>query len=260
MKKRRKEKLSDGKSIGGSGNRLSEQTIKKLQEYYRNAIRRNVNRTAKTADETNNSLDSMKDSIMAVLYHCTMLEDSEERHKYCPKGEDTWCLYQKTNQEVEKQSHYLDKVFLELLKPTFIRLSDRALLFRCLPGYSQNQNESLNGVVWSKAPKHKFKGPKAIEMAGMSAVMQCKKGAKSRWAVIRAAEIPPGQHSEEGAAKKDNKRLSSSNRAALAIEKKKRKARNVSKAAQEQRDEETEGGPAYLAGAYNEDPLQALSG
>ena len=259
MKKRRKEKLSDGKSIGGSGNRLSEQTIKKLQEYYRNAIRRNVNRTAKTADETNNSLDSMKDSIMAVLYHCTMLEDSEEKHTYCPKGEVIWCLYQKTNQEVEKQSHYLDKVFLELLKPTFIRLSARALVFRCLPGYSQNQNESLNGVVWSKAPKHKFKGPKAIEMAGMSAVMQCKKGAKSRWAVIRAAEIPPGQHSEEGAAKKDNKRLSSSNRAALAIEKK-RKARNVSKAAQEQRDEETEGGPAYLAGAYNEDPLQALCG
>ena len=172
---------------------MSEPTIKKLQEYYGNAIRRNVNRTAKTAEETNNSLDSMKDSIMAVLYHCTMLEDSEERHKYCPKGEDTWCLYQKTNQKVEKQSHYLDKVFLELLKPTFIRLSDRALLFRCLPGYSQNQNESLNGVVRSKAPKHKFKGPKAIEMAGMSAVMQCNKGAKSRWAVIRAAWIPPGQ-------------------------------------------------------------------
>jgi hypothetical protein len=26
--------------------------------------------------------------------------------------------------------------------------------------YSSNQNESLNGIVWSKAPKHKYKGPK----------------------------------------------------------------------------------------------------
>ena len=65
-----------------------------------------------------------------------------------------------------------DRVFLELLKPVFRHLSERSLLLRCLPGYSQNQNESLNGVVWSKAPKHKFKGPKSIEMAGMSAVLQ----------------------------------------------------------------------------------------
>ena len=81
------------------------------------------------------------------------------------------------------------------------------MLFRCLPGYSQNQYESLNAIVWAKAPKHKFKGPDAIEMAGMSAVMQFNKGAKSRLSVLKAAGIMPGVNAEKGAVKIDIKRL-----------------------------------------------------
>ena len=51
LKKKTKGKLEDGKSVGGKGHRLSDKTIDKLQEYYGNAIRRNVTRNAKSATE-----------------------------------------------------------------------------------------------------------------------------------------------------------------------------------------------------------------
>ena len=119
---------------------------------------------------------------------------------------------------MEEKPQCRDTGFLELLKPIFRRLSERSLLLRCLPGYSQNQNESLNSIVWSKAPKHKFKGPKSIEMAGMSAILQ----------------FDHGHHTKAGAQKKDNKRLSDSVRDASALEKRRRVAQRQAKLVQEQ--------------------------
>lgn len=148
-----------------------------------------------------------------------------------------------------------DHVFLELLKPVFRRLSERSLLLRCLSGCSQNQNESLNGVVWSKAPKHKFKGPKSIEMAGMSAVLQFDCGQRGRQEVMRLAGIPHGNHTEEGGERKDRKRMYGSARKASEVEKKKRVTQRQAKLVREQEAVAREGGPSYASGAFNLDPI-----
>ena len=41
----------------------------------------------------------------------------------------------------------LPEVFLELLKPTFLALSDRKLEQRCVRGATQDNNESINSLV-----------------------------------------------------------------------------------------------------------------
>ena len=137
LKKKTKGKLNGGKAIGGKGHRLSDKTIDKLQEYYGKAIRRNVSQNAKSEEEINSAINNMQDAIFAVLYHCVMLPNTKVRHKFCPKKEDSWCKYARTNKEVDPKVHYLDPVFLDFLLPLFTR---RSLLLRCLPGYSQNQN------------------------------------------------------------------------------------------------------------------------
>ena len=50
----------------------------------------------------------------------------------------------------------MPSVFRKEVKPIFERLSDEKLLKRCLRGYIQNQNESLNNLLWSKCPKPIF--------------------------------------------------------------------------------------------------------
>ena len=118
-------------------------------------------------------------------------------------------------------------LFLDFLLPIFTRLSDRSLLLRCLPGYSQNQNESLNGIVWSKAPKHKYKGPKALEMEGISAVLQFDSGSKAREEVMKLASIPCSNFTQEAGSSKDKKRISCAKKNCFA----RKKEKNCTKAA-----------------------------
>ena len=139
-----------------------------------------------------------------------------------------------------------------MLKPTFRRLSDRALLLRCLLGYSQNQNECLNSVVWSKAPKHEFQGPKAIEIAGMSGVLQFDCGQSGRHEVMELAKIPHGHRTVQGANKKDRKRVYGATREANEVQKRIRIAKRQAKLVRDQEAVDREGGPSYASGAFNE--------
>jgi len=101
------------------------------------------------------------------------------RHRYCPRDESTWCKYR--YDELHGTSKYNARINLpmwisDLLKPTFIALSDEALLAKCVHGQTQNTNESLNSVVWTRCPKNIFVGRQTFEMAINSAVLQYNDG------------------------------------------------------------------------------------
>ena len=60
-------------------------TIQKLTAYFGNAIRQMGNRKANIA--------TMKRVILASLCHSVMIQKPSERHRYCPLGENSWCMY-----------------------------------------------------------------------------------------------------------------------------------------------------------------------
>jgi len=101
----------------------------------------------------------MQDLIWAILHH--MISDDsnslKEQHCFCPQEPDGWCTYW-SNRNEYSESNRLPSVFLKELEPLFKSLSDSTLLSCCLKGLTQNQNEALNGVLWSKCPKTKFAG------------------------------------------------------------------------------------------------------
>ena len=49
--------------------------------------------------------------------------------------------------------HPLPKAICNAIWPTFDSLSTNRLLERCLHGSTQNANESLNALIWQRAPK-----------------------------------------------------------------------------------------------------------
>ena len=137
----------------------------------------------------------------------------------------------------------------------FKRLSDYSLLLRCLPGYSQNVNESLNSLIWNRGPKHRYKGPLAIETAVMSAILAFNSGTGSRQAVMNAANIPGGEFTLAGCAKKDQNRMPHSVRKAQAKEKERRRKIRQAKLSVTQEKE----GKSYARGMFNEvDPLACV--
>ena len=96
----------------------------------------------------------MKKAIVAVLFHCASSKENE-CHDNCPKGNDSWCKYQRIfqirRQHVPGQG--LPKNVILHVKLIFVELSEYALLEKCLHGKTQNQNESFNGMIWQRIPK-----------------------------------------------------------------------------------------------------------
>ena len=88
----------------------------------------------------------------------------------CPTGKDSWCSYNKalptTGINIYKQDcDPLSQDVLAAIKPVYEDLSEDELLIRCLGGHTQNNNESLNQLMWKIAPKKWFGSNHIVEIA-----------------------------------------------------------------------------------------------
>jgi len=144
-------KLEDGKAVKAQSGRLTKTAIEKLKKNSDKAIRNNVKRDVMTPTERDDAVTEMRNDIGAGLYHSLKIDD-KQRHQYCEPN--SWCKYKK-KLPCPNKPHHLDLVFQSHLEPIYDRLSDPALLQRCLPGYTQNANESINALVWARCPKNK---------------------------------------------------------------------------------------------------------
>ncbi|GFY26213.1 uncharacterized protein TNCV_355291 [Trichonephila clavipes] len=83
LRKAVKEWRARGVSLGGkSRGSLKEDTIKKLSQYYQNAIHWNKG-----------DVEAMKTAIYATLFH-SISTDQKPQHFKCPTGKDSWCFFQ----------------------------------------------------------------------------------------------------------------------------------------------------------------------
>ncbi|GFT06087.1 uncharacterized protein TNCV_1595111 [Trichonephila clavipes] len=127
-------KLSDGKSIGGK-RRLTDNLT---TTYYGNAIQQN-----KTC------LSDMRKAVWAVH-----IRSSDERplYSFCPVVPNPWYKYQ--NEVLEgsvdtfRHSNQLPVAVMDAIKPVFNDLLQPNLLQKCLGGKTQNNNESINSLIW----------------------------------------------------------------------------------------------------------------
>jgi hypothetical protein len=114
------------------------------------------------------SVKKMKKEIWAILYH-KISTDENPQHQNCPVGVDSWCTWQKVKAS-HKLAEYTHKPPLKeeiftAVKPIYEDLSNDKLLTRCLGGFTQNNNESLNASMWAIAPKTFSSGKTVLDIA-----------------------------------------------------------------------------------------------
>ena len=209
MRKLKKE----NKGIGGKG-KLTDAMIDKLQNYYGIPIRSN------SAD-----LEAMKSAIYASLFHCA---SSKKRnlHHHCPNGADSWCRYKQDR--ANQTSNYvpgpgLPDDIIKLVKPIFIRLSSDELLSKCLDGKTQNQNESINGMIWNRIPKNIFVGFDVLEFGVDDAVAHFNIGAEAAVNMFKEVNLDPGEYFLKGMRKINKERIAKADFKEKEVNKKKRK-------------------------------------
>ena len=138
---------------------------------------------------------------------------------------------------------------MEAVKPIFQRLSDPALLARCKTGKTQNQNESLHGVIWGLCPKEDNVGLAIVKLAVYFAICLFNDGEISVTRLLETLEVLPGIFQELGIRRVDSTRLYHEERKTTEASKKRRTALKNKKKGFEKKKKQ-KGATTYGAGQF----------
>ena len=229
----------ENKGLGGKG-KLTDALIDRLQNYYGIAIRSNVG-----------NLQAMQNSVKASLTHC-ISSKKRNLHMFCPDGADSWCRFKQDHANrtsLYKPGTGLPDNITKLVKPIYERLSDDALLTRCLDGKTQNQNESLNGMIWNRLPKEVFVGSDVLKLGVYDAVAHFNIGSQAALNVLELLGIDPGEFCLAELQKADNERVQKADVKVREDNKKKRKIQRAQKKKKADKVSHKEG-VTYAAGEF----------
>lgn len=235
-----------GTTLGGrKDGSLKDSTINNICKYYRNAIYKNTG-----------NKDNMKTAIYAILYHCRSTDQKPEHHK-CPKGETSWCFYNRALAKNDTPGAHKNNVHnplsgmvVQKMLPVFQRLASDDLLERCLEGRTQNGNESLHSAIWSKCPKDKFVTKNRITIAVCDAVTEYNFG--HSYTISKRQEklgLSPGRHTLMLAKQKDARTAIRRTKQQVLAFKKYRQIVKLAKLRAEEAKRQQEG-PSYAAGSF----------
>ncbi|XP_011882790.1 PREDICTED: uncharacterized protein LOC105570297 [Vollenhovia emeryi] len=226
------------KGLGGKG-KLTAKLIDELSVFYGLAIRRNKD-----------SAEDMKTAIWATLKHKSST-DTNPQHDSCPPGDDSWCTWQKAKAQgkLAEYSHKpaLSDYVLSAITPIYEELSSENLLQRCIGGFTQNNNESLNALIWSFAPKRVFSGAKTVEIASYLGASIFNEGYASLLKMMHMMNIIIGPNAVALCTEVDDTRISIADARSFEASKEGRVERRAMRSALEE-DFYEEEGPLYEAG------------
>ncbi|XP_068987314.1 uncharacterized protein [Bombus flavifrons] len=200
MGTRLREIKMERKSLSGKG-KLTAKIIDKLTVYYGLAIRRH-----------SDSIENMKNAIWATFFHYSSTDENPQ-HKKCPSDADSWCEWQKAAaaNALDSFKHTYSALPVDVLnaiKPIYEDLSKDALLERCVGGFTQNNNESLNQLIWEISPKHSSEASVIVEIAAYVAASVFNEGPFALLTFMQDMGISSGSSAHDWARSTDSIRIS----------------------------------------------------
>ena len=106
-----------------------------------------------------------------------------------------------------KKKPGLPSVIRDKIRPIFLDLSDENLLSKCLHGKTQNNNESINNVVWKGCPKDINVGRKTLEFGVASAGVCFNDGISGVLNMFKKLNIPHGTYTTKFCKGKEDARI-----------------------------------------------------
>uniref|UniRef100_A0ABD2XHY0 Uncharacterized protein n=1 Tax=Trichogramma kaykai TaxID=54128 RepID=A0ABD2XHY0_9HYME len=153
----------------------------------------------------------MKNAIWSTYYHYSSNDDNP-KHQNCPRDENSWCEWQKAAIKGEFKSFKhsyaaLPTDVLVAVKPIYEDLSKDSLLERCVKGFTQNNNESLNQIIWKITPKILSGTSNIVEIAANVASCVFNEGCFALLAFLEEMCVSLGPSAHEWARLQDMHRI-----------------------------------------------------
>ena len=163
--------------------------------------------------------DSMRSRVWATLFHC-MSTDDDSHHTRCPQS---WCFFyqQALAEDKEPPPHegnvkYLLAYYVaKAIVPVYKRMSDPNLLKHLVKCKTQNSNESLHSIIWSRCSKTVFVGWAKLHGAVVRAVSCFNAGACQLTQVMELLAIEVNEVSQAYVEVNDRQRILQSDRASI---------------------------------------------
>ncbi|XP_075737571.1 uncharacterized protein LOC142777120 [Rhipicephalus microplus] len=222
------------------GQKLSDKTIQRLQNYYQIAITSN-----------RGSVRGMFCAIWASYFH-SCSSNKANSHKFCPDGKESWCKQKRAlalGEPAPEHTPLLTKAQGKALLPTYKRLTDAKLLAHCLQGKTQNAAESLNGKIWMLCPKSRFASRTAVETATAIAALWFNRGHSSFEKVLEELGILPSKQMVRLSLESDQQRIRKMS-VKLTAEAKSHRRSQVKRARTEDSVRKNREGETYAAGVF----------
>ncbi|GFU23621.1 uncharacterized protein TNCV_2909831 [Trichonephila clavipes] len=135
-------------------------------------------------------------------------------HMKCPPGKDSWCFYRRALAKGEKPAPHkfnigtpINPDYLTKIVPIFQRLVSDSLLKGCARCLTQNSNEELHSVIWSKCSKETSAKSRRVNIAVSEAVSEYNFGTlKALKEIQKAANLDLGEEAVKIAATRDYRR------------------------------------------------------
>ena len=133
-----------------------------------------------------------------------------QQHKHCPMNKSTWCKF--WQDKLHNHGNYTEdsripEVFKSELKYLFDRLSDETLLQRCLEGLTQNQNESINNMLWSICSKRTFCSYQKLLLCVYETVTKFNQGAIMKSVLMKNIGCEPKHYMTNALQREDGQRI-----------------------------------------------------
>ena len=121
---------------------------------------------------------------------------------------------------------------------------------KCLHGQTQNENESLNSVIWKKSPKTVFVSKKVLEIAVCSAVIEFNDGCCGIVKVLNDLGLSNGYFTNKFVLEADKQRVQSMRKKSSEKGKIRRKKLRSMRKGFLDKEKEHEKSESYLSGAF----------
>ncbi|GFX69806.1 uncharacterized protein TNCV_833831 [Trichonephila clavipes] len=149
----------------------------------------------------------MQQAIWAIFLH-KLSTDEKPQHGFCPSDSDTWCKFKSRIAWGDLSSqNSLPVDVVEAMRSVFRDLANPELLKKCLHGGTQNPNESVNNVIWSRVPKKTFVQLEVLSVGTYDAVSSFNMGNVSKLEILRKMCIEPGDYTVQAMECLDKQRL-----------------------------------------------------
>ena len=176
-----------------------------IASYYRLAVQQNTN-----------DIPSIIRAINAIPLHLGANdENAATNHRYCPRCQDSWCLYQAAifnNRTPPNHPNYLSQTAVGLIFSTFddFKYNKEEFIDKISGGMTSNHNEATHSILFQMVRKTETVGMDTMMLRAALAVIRYNDGFSGVKRVLEMLGVSVGVHMSERFVQLDNRRILSS--------------------------------------------------